>query len=125
MHLVIKTMIHVDRCVVVGVGLVVTHRAEEQLAPLLHEAASASEGKPFPPGAAPGAVLARAVWVDLDGDHRRAGVDLLPRILPDLAAQLVGHPAVHAPGLATPLGLDRAQPLKDPDASGGPRAYSR
>ncbi len=106
----------------IGIGLVVTHLTREQLAPLLHDAASASEGKPFPLGAAAGAILARAVWIDLDGDHRRASKHFLPRVLPDFAAKLVGHPAVHPPRFACPLGLDLAQALKEQNAAGILRA---
>src|SRR5258708_36890126 len=121
MQSMIKRVMRIDRCIVIGIGLVVAHQTEEHLPPLLNDALAASEGEPLPLAAASGAILARAVRVDLDGDHRRAGVDLLPRVPPDLAAQLVGYPAVHPPGFACPLGLDLAQPLKDQNAAGALR----
>jgi hypothetical protein len=39
-------------------------------------------------------------------------VRLVLGVLIDLASQLIGTPAVHAPRLACPLGLDLAEPLK-------------
>src|SRR5258708_29403305 len=106
MQSMIKRVMRIDRCIVIGIGLVVAHQTEEQLAPLLHDALAASEGEPLPLAAASGAILARAVRGDLDGDHPRAGVNLLPRGPPDPSPPLGGHPAVPPPGFACPLAPD-------------------
>src|SRR5258708_34781916 len=113
MQSMIKRVMRIDRCIVIGIGLVVAHQTEEHLAPLLHDALAASEGEPLPLAAASGAILARAVRGDLDGDHRRAGVDLLPRVPPGLSARLVCYPAGPPPGVSLPLWLELARPPED------------
>ena len=57
MQLVIKAVMHIFRCIVIGIRLIVTAGTVEQFPPLLHHALAASMGKPFPFRAASGAVL--------------------------------------------------------------------
>jgi hypothetical protein len=75
----------IDRGIKVGMGLVVTHRTAEQLAPLLDDALAASIGEPLPPGAAARAVLGRPMRIDFDGDNS-FDISFVAGMLSDLAA---------------------------------------
>jgi len=107
---------HIHRGVVIGIGFILTHRTAKQLAPFLDDALAASIGEPLPPGAAARAILTGPVWIDFDGDDL-LDVGLVVCMLIDLAAQLVGAPAIHASRLAAWTGLDLAQALKEQDTT--------
>lgn len=125
MQLMIKAVMRVHRRVVVGIRFIMTLLAPEQVPPLDEDALAALEEEPLPLRAASGAILRRAMRVNFHRDHGAAGIRLLARILPDLAAKLVGLAAVHAPGLRSALRLDLAQPLKEEDAAGVLRTDGR
>src|SRR5215472_8401249 len=103
-------------------GFVVTHQTAKQLAPFLNDALAASVGEPLPLGAAARAILTGPMWIDFDRDHL-LDVGFVTGILIDLAAQLVGASAVHAPRLARLAGFELAQALKEQDAAGIPGAH--
>jgi hypothetical protein len=117
-----EAMMPIDAGVEVSIGLIVTARAPEQLAPFLLDAASGSVGEPLPATAAPRAILAGAMWVDFDR-HRARKKGFLTGILVDLAAQLIRLFAIDAPRFACPLRLDFAQALKEQHAAWVLRAH--
>src|SRR5260221_11486207 len=105
MQLMIEAVMRVHRRVVVGMRFILTLLAPEQVPPLDEDALAALEEEPLPLRAASGAILRRAMRVNFHRDHGAAGIRLLARILPDLAAQLVGLAAIHAPGLRSAFGF--------------------
>src|SRR5258708_2092709 len=125
MQRMIEAVMRVPRRVVVGMRFLLTLLAPEQVPPLYEDALSALEEEPLPPRAASGAILRRAMRVNFHRDHGAAGIRLRARILPDLAAQLVGLAAIHAPGLRSALRLELAQPLEEEDAAGVLRTDGR
>ena len=116
-------MMPIDTGVEVSIGLIVTVRAPEQLAPFHLDAASSSVGEPLPETAAARAILAGAVGVDFDR-HRARNKGFLTGILVDLAAQLIRLFAIHAPRFACPFRLDFAQALKEQHTAGVLRAHT-
>src|SRR5260370_3766252 len=108
----------IDGGVQVSIRLIVTRRAPEQLSPFLHDASACSVGDTTPQVSASGAILTSTVGIDFDGDHRCTYIGFLACVLPDLPAQLVGEPTVHAPGFICPLRPDLAQALKEQDTPG-------
>jgi len=117
-----EAMMYIHTAVPVSIGLRVTVRAPEQLAPSHSDALAVLVGEPLPQLAAARAILAGAMGIDFDR-HRARKKRLLTGILVDLAAQLIGLPAVHAPRLAAYFGLDFAQALKQQHAAGIPGAH--
>jgi hypothetical protein len=108
----------IDGGVQVRIRLIVTRRAPEQLSPFLHDASACSVGEPLPRVSASGAILTGTMGIDFDGDHRCTCIGFLARVLPDLPAQLVGEPTVHAPGFICPFRPDLAQALKEQNTPG-------
>ena len=107
MPLAIKRVMDIDRGVKVGIGLVVTHRTKEEISPFHRYASAVPVGEPLPLGATSGAVLGSPMGIDLHADDLLE-VRFVFGLLIDLAAQLVGTLAVHAPRFATLAGLDLA-----------------
>src|SRR5215469_13336421 len=107
MPLPIKGVMHIHRGVEIGLRLVATHRTPEQLAPGLFEALAASIGEPLPFGATARAILTGPMWIHLDRDHL-LNIGFLFGVFSDLAAQLIGSLAVHAPRFAACAWLDGA-----------------
>src|SRR5258708_36780636 len=103
-------------------GFIVTHRTPKQLAPLLDDALAASVGEPLPQSAAARAILTGPMWIHLDRDHL-LNVRFVFGVLSDLAAQLVGAPAVHAPRFAALARLDCAQALEEQEPPRIPGAH--
>src|SRR5262249_34347836 len=99
MPLAIKRVVHIDRGVKVSILLVVTRRTAEQFPPFRFDALVAKRGEPLPPGATARAILTGPMWIHLDRDHL-LNISFLFGVCSDLATQLVGAPAVHAPRLA-------------------------
>src|SRR5260221_8822337 len=62
------------------------------------------------------------MWIHLDRDHL-LNVRFVFGVLSDLAAQLVGAPAVHAPRFAALARLDCAQALEEQEAPRIPGAH--
>ena len=91
-----KAMMHIHAGVPVSVGFVATHRTAEQVAPLHPDALALPQGEPLPSGSAAGTILTGAVRVHFCGDGPDC-IGFLTRVVRDLATQLVGLPAVHAP----------------------------
>ena len=116
MPLTIERVMHIHTRVEIGMNLIVTHRAFEQLAPLLVEAFAAAVGEPLTPRAASRAVLACPVRIHLNG-HCASRISLVSAVAIDLATQVVGLPSVHATGFAPALRLDFAQTFKQENAA--------
>ncbi len=95
MHFTEKAMMHIDAGVPVSVGFIATHRTAEQVAPLHPDALAIPKGEPLPSGSAAGTILTGPIRVHLCGDGPDR-IGFLTRVVGDLAAQLVGLPAVHA-----------------------------
>ena len=108
----IKRVMDIDRGIKVGMRLVMTLGTSKQFPPFLHDALAPSVGEPLPQSAASGAVLTGPVWINFDCDDL-LDVGFVTGMLSDLAAQLVGSPAVHAPRFATLASFDLAQALKE------------
>ena len=96
MHFTEKAMMHIDAGVPVSVGFILTHWTAEQFAPLHLDAPSIPKGEPLPWGSAAGTILTGAMRVHFCGDCPDR-IGFLTRVVGDLAAKLVGLPAVHAP----------------------------
>jgi hypothetical protein len=118
-----KAMMHIHTSVPICVGFIAAIWAPEQLAPGLFDALALTEGEPLPLEATSRALLAGAMRVDFDG-HDSFDKGFLTRLLIDLAVQLVGLLAVHAPRLAAPFGADLAQALKKQDTARIPGAHA-
>src|SRR5260221_14552967 len=84
MPLTIERAMHIHARIEVGMCLIMTHRAPEQLAPLRLDALAAKVREPLPLSAEPGTILAVAVRIHLDG-HGASGVFLFFRVVIDLA----------------------------------------
>src|SRR5258708_14164887 len=97
----------IQRRVKVGMRFKMTDGGEKQFSPLLMDALAASVGEPLSQSAAPRAVLGRPMRVHLHRDDL-VEVGFVFCLLIDLAAQLVGTPAVHAPRFAALARLDLA-----------------
>ncbi len=108
---------HIHARIEVGIGLILTHRAPEQLAPLRSDALAAPVREPLALGATARAVLRCPVGIDLDG-HGTCGVGLVFAVAIDLAAQLISLPAVHAGRLAPALRFELAQAFEQQHAAG-------
>ncbi len=102
--------------VMVCVGLVVTLRAPEQLAALPLYPFPRHKREPLAFGSASATVLTGPPGVDLDRDSPLC-VGFVFGVLVDLAAKLVGLPAVHTLGLACAALLDLAQTFKKQNAA--------
>jgi uncharacterized membrane protein len=85
MPLAIERAMHIHARIEVGIRLVVTHWASEQLAPPRLDALAAKVREPLPLGAAAAAILAGAMRIHLDG-HGACGVCLVFAVSIDLAA---------------------------------------
>src|SRR5215469_10116458 len=101
----------------IGIGLILAHETAKHLAPLFCDPDAIAGREPLALGATAGAILGCSMGVHLDRDEPLCIIFRF-RVLVDLAAQLVGLAAVHAPGFAAPSSLDRAEPLKKEDAAG-------
>jgi len=91
-----KAMMHIDAGVPVSVGFILTHRAAEKFAPLHLDALAIPQGEPLPSGSAAGTILTGPMRVHLCSDGP-ARIRFLARVAGDLAPQLIGLFAVHAP----------------------------
>src|SRR5260370_13781584 len=109
-------MLDIPCAVPIRVGFIAAMWAPEQLAPFHLDATSSPVGEPLPQLSASRAKLAGAMGIDLNRTHPLRK-DLLAGVLVDLAAQLIGLLAVHAPRLAASFGLDLAQALKEQHAA--------
>src|SRR5260370_29802137 len=112
----------IDRGIKVGIGFKVTHGTPKQLPPLHASALTMLVGEPLPQSAAARAILTGPMWIHLDRDHL-LNVGFVFGVLSDLAAQLVGAPAVHAPRFAALARLDCAQALEEQEAPRIPGAH--
>jgi len=110
----VKRVMDIDRGIKVGIGLVVTHRTNEQFSPFHCDALAVPGGEPLPLCAASGAILGCPMCIDLHADDLLE-VRFVFCLLIDFAAQLVGTPAVHAPRFAPLARLDLAQALEEQD----------
>ena len=110
-----EAVMQVGTAIVVRIGAVVTDRTPEQLATLPPHPLPTRNREPLAFGSTAATLLTGSPGIDLDRDNPLF-IRLLLRVLIDLAAQLIGTPAVHASGLACALGLDLAEPLKEQDA---------
>ncbi len=117
MILSVKRVMHIRRCIKVGLRFVVTHRTPKQFAPFERNAFAAKVGEPLAPGATAGTVVACSMRIGFCGDHAER-IRFFSRTLIDFAAQLVRLFAVHAPRFASPFGLHLAQALKEQHAAG-------
>src|SRR5260370_17119369 len=112
-----KAILDIPCAVPIRVGFIAAMWAPEQLAPFHLDATSSPVGEPLPQLSASRAKLAGAMGIDLNRTHPLRK-DLLGGVLVDLAAQLIGLLAVHAPRLAASFGLDLAQALKERHGGG-------
>src|SRR5215471_20996047 len=115
-------MMYIHTGVPICVGFIAAVWAPEQLAPGLFDALATTQGEPLPSEAAPRAILAGAMRVDFCG-HDSLHKGFLTRFLIDLAAQLVGLLAVHAPRPSS-FGADLAQALEEQDTARKPGAHT-
>ena len=107
MKLAKEAVMHVDRGVKVGMGLVVTHRTKEELAPFAWNALACLGREPHALAATPRTILRRAMGIDFDAYHARC-IRFFFRELVDFAFQLVGLFAIEPPGFASSLWFDLA-----------------
>src|SRR5260370_23003399 len=109
-------MLHIHTAVPIRVGFIAAICGREHVAPFHRDATSSPVGEPLPQLSASRAKLAGAMGIGLNRTHPLRK-DLLAGVLVDLAAQLIGLLAVHAPRLAASFGLDLAQALKEQHAA--------
>ena len=64
----VKRVMNIDRCVKVGIGLVVTNRTKEEISPFHCDALAVPVGEPLPLCAASGAILGCPMCIDLHAD---------------------------------------------------------
>src|SRR5262249_55887522 len=112
MPLPVETTMEVDRGIEIGLDLVVTDRAAEQLAPALLHAASGTEREPLTLRTTAGTILTGPMRIEL---HRHRFVDIrffFGQVV-DLPPQLIRLLAVQPPRLAASFGQDPAQSLEE------------
>ena len=95
MPLSIKRVMHIHRCIEVGIRLIVTHGTKEEFPPFHAYAFAASVREPLALSSASRAILGCPMWIYLNGDNCLSEC-FLSGIVVDLTAKLVGLPAVHA-----------------------------
>jgi hypothetical protein len=103
----VKRVMDIDRGIKVGMGLVVTHWTPEELSPFHCDALAALEEEPLSLCAASGAIVGCPMSIDLHRDYS-VEIGFVACKLIELAAQLVGTPAVHASRCAARTRLDLA-----------------
>ena len=96
MKLAKEAVMHVDRGVKVGMGLVVTPRTKEELAPFAWNALACLGREPHALAATPRTILRRAMGIDFHA-HYTNGIRFLFGELIDFAFQLVGLFAIEPP----------------------------
>src|SRR5260370_2729464 len=92
----VKRVMDIDRCVKVGMRLVMTLGTSKQFSPFLHDALAPSVREPLAQRAASVAILGSPMCIDLHRDHL-VEVRFVACMLVTLAAQLVAPLAVHPP----------------------------
>lgn len=107
MKLAKEAVMHVDRGVKVGMGLVVTPRTKEELAPFAWNALACLGREPHALAATLRTIVRRAMGIDFDAYHARC-IRFFFREVVDFAFQLVGLFAIEPPGCASSLWFDLA-----------------
>src|SRR5215831_7350793 len=117
MELAEKAVMHSDAGVEVGMTLVATGGAAEELAPCARHPLTGHQAEPQPFGSTAGALLTGAMRIDFNADHA-CRIRLLFRRLVDFASELIGLFAIASPGCTPSSGLDRAQAFKEQHTAG-------
>src|SRR5215469_15705224 len=107
-----EAVMHVHAGVEVGMALVVTNRAAEELAPTARDPLPSQQAEPQPFGSTTGTILTGAMRIDFHA-HYPFCIGFFFRELVDFAFELIGLFAIAPPGFAAPLWLDRAQAFKE------------
>src|SRR5260370_39535912 len=117
MQLLIEGVMDVGRGVEIRLHLILANGTPEEFAPACLVAAPTLKREPLAPSATAGAILRRAVRIDLycDGPLR---VRFLSCQAVNLATELIGLLPVQSPGLAASFPLYLPQPLEKEHASG-------
>ena len=112
MELTPEGVMHIDTGIEIGLDLIATDLAAEQLAAPAHGAVRARAGKPFPSGATPRAELARSMSIGFTRHHPHR-IRLRLCAVSDFALELIGLLAIELARLAHRSRLHLAQTLKN------------
>jgi hypothetical protein len=116
MKLAKEAVMHVDRGVEVGLRLIGTRPATEQLATSSEDADGAFSRKPFALGSASRTILTRSMSIRLTRDDPD-GIRFFFRQLVDFAFELIDLFAIQSLRFASPLWLDHPQAFKHEHAA--------
>ena len=117
MELAKEAVMHIDAGVEVGMTLVATLGAEEELAPFAWHALTGLGREPHASTATAGAILTGAMRIDFDA-HDPLRIRFLFRKLIDFSSQMIRLFAIASLRCAPSFELDRAQALKEQDTAG-------
>src|SRR5262245_46592878 len=112
MQLAEEAVMHIDAGVEVGMTLVATRGAAEELAPCARHPLTSPQAEPQPFGATAGAILTGAMRIDFN-THDPVRIRLCFRKLVDFASELIGLLAIASSGCTPSFGFDRAQVFKE------------
>jgi hypothetical protein len=101
----------------VGMALIVTRGAKEELAPTAIDPLTRHRAEPQPFGSTTGTILRCAMRIDFHAYHR-CRIGFLFRESVDFPSQLIGLLAVEPPGFAPSLWFDDPQAFKEQHTAG-------